>query len=155
MRQNFLIKNQKKKIEDLQFNYKPKNEEEKADVNEVLMQANELLEYRNKIIDAFKNGSFLSEHLKKSDDAGYNYVLQDVKNFIQEIKSMEEKINLNFFEDFFESQSPAIYPKMLINTSPDENKKIVAEIKDRISYLKYRIKKMSETEKKIKRLMRH
>ena len=26
------------------------------------MQANDLLEYRNKIIDAFKDGTFLSEH---------------------------------------------------------------------------------------------
>ena len=39
--------------------------------------------------------------LKKSDDATYNYVLKDVKGFIQEIKSMEEKINLSLFEDFF------------------------------------------------------
>ena len=28
------------------------------------MQANELLEYRNKIIDAFKASTFLSEYLK-------------------------------------------------------------------------------------------
>ena len=44
---------------------------------------------------------------------------------------------------------------MLINTSPDENKEIVAEIEDRISGIKERIKKMSETGKKIKMLMRH
>ena len=37
---------------------------------------------------------------------------------------------------------------MLINTSPDEKKKFVEEIKNRISDLKDRIKKMSETEKK-------
>ena len=37
---------------------------------------------------------------------------------------------------------------MLINTSPDENKEFVEEIKNRISDLKDRIKKMSETEKK-------
>ena len=97
----------------------------------------------------------MSEYLKKSDDAGYSYVLKDVENFIQEIKSMEEKINLGLFEDFFESPSPADYAKILINTSPGENKKIVEEIKDRISDLKDRIKKMSETEKKIKMLMRH
>ena len=42
---------------------------------------------------AFKDGTFLSEHLKKSD-----VVAQDVKDFIQEIKSMEEKINLSLFE---------------------------------------------------------
>ena len=29
------------------------------------MRANDLLEYRNKIIDAFKDGTFLSEYLKK------------------------------------------------------------------------------------------
>ena len=57
------------------------------------MQVNNLLEHRNKIIDAFKDGTFLSEHLKKLDDAGYNYVLKNVNDFIQEIKSMEEKIN--------------------------------------------------------------
>ena len=50
------------------------------------MQANDLLEYRNKIINVFKDDTFLSEHLKKSDNAGYIYVLKDVKNFIQEIE---------------------------------------------------------------------
>ena len=29
------------------------------------MQANDLLEYRNKIINAFKDGTFLSKYLKK------------------------------------------------------------------------------------------
>ena len=91
---------------------------------------------------------FLSEYLKKSDDAGYSYLLKNVKYFIQEIKSMEEKINLSLFEDFFESSSPVDHAKKLINTSPNENKIIVAETKDRISDLKERIKKMSETEKK-------
>ena len=91
---------------------------------------------------------FLSEYLKKSDDAGYSYLLKNVKYFIQEIKSMEEKINLSLLEEFFESSSPADYAKKLINTSPDESKKIVEEIKDRISDLKERIKKMSEKKKK-------
>ena len=50
------------------------------------MQANNLLEYRNKIIDAFKDGTFSSECFKKLDDAAYGYVLKDVNNFIQEIK---------------------------------------------------------------------
>ena len=60
------------------------------------MQANDVLEYRSKIIKAFKDGTFLSEHLKKSDDAAYyNYVLKDVNKFIEKIKSMEEKINLS------------------------------------------------------------
>ena len=49
-------------------------------------------------------------------------MIKDVNNFTQEIKSMEEKINLSLFQDFFESTSPADYPKMLINTSPDKNK---------------------------------
>ena len=75
-------------------------------------------------------------------------MLKNVDNFAQEIESMSEKINLSLFEDFFESSSPVDYAKMLINTSPDENKKIVAETKYRISDLKDRIKKMSEKEKK-------
>ena len=33
------------------------------------MQANELLKYRNKIINAFKDGTFSSKYLKKSEDA--------------------------------------------------------------------------------------
>ena len=100
------------------------------------MQANDLLEYRYKIIDAFKDGTFLSRYLKNTDNTGYNYVLKDAGNFIQEIKSIEEKINVSLFEDFFKSSSPADYAKMLINTSRDENKKIVEEIEDRISDLK-------------------
>ena len=87
------------------------------------MQANEMLEYRDKFIDAFKNGIFLSEYLKKSDDHGYNYVLKYVKDFIQEIKAMEEKINLSLFEDVLESSSPAYYAKMLINTKDLDNNK--------------------------------
>ena len=82
------------------------------------MQAN-----RDKIIDAFKDGTFLSENLKKSDAPTYDYVLKDVNDFIQEIKSMEEKINLNLFEDFSELL-PADYAKTLINIrNADENKK--------------------------------
>ena len=65
------------------------------------MQPNDLLKYRNKIIDVFKNGIFLSEYLKKLDNAGYNYVLKNVKDFIQQTESMSEKINLSLFEDFF------------------------------------------------------
>ena len=66
------------------------------------MQANNLLEYRDKIIDAFKNRTFLSEHFfKKSDDAANNYMLKVVNKFIEEIKSMEEKNNLSLFEEFF------------------------------------------------------
>ena len=53
--------NSEKKIE-LKFNYKPKNEKEEEEINGVFMQANDLLEYRNKIINALKNGTFSSEH---------------------------------------------------------------------------------------------
>ena len=111
-------------------------------MDKVLMHANDMLKYRDKIIEAFRDGTFSSEHLKKSDAAAYDYVLKDVNDFIQEIKLMEEKINLSLFEDFFESSSPADYTEMLINIkNADENKGIVAEIKDKISDLKDRIKK--------------
>ena len=42
------------------------------------MQVNDMLEYRDKIIEAFRDGTFFSEHLNKSDDAAYDYVLKDV-----------------------------------------------------------------------------
>ena len=113
------------------------------------MQANDLLKYRDKIIEAFRDYTFSSEHLKKSDDAAYDYVLKDINNFIRKIKSMEEKINLSLSGDFFESSSTADYAKMLINIkNPEENKEIVAEIKDRISNLKGIIKEISEIKKK-------
>ena len=70
-------------------------------------------------------------------------MLKDVKYFIQEFESMSEKFNLSLFEDFFESSSPTDYSKKLINTSPDENKKFIEEINNRI-------KEMSEKEKKDK-----
>ena len=53
----------------------------------------------------------------------------------------KKKINLSLFKDFFESL-PADYAEMLINTENSEkNKEFVAEIKNRISDLKDRIKK--------------
>ena len=119
------------------------------------MQANGLLEYRDEIIEAFKDGTFSSEHLKKLDDAAYDYVLKDVNNLIQKTESISENINPNLFNEFFEL-SPADYVKVLINTNnPDKNKEFVAEIKDRISDLKDRIKQMIETGKKIKMLVIH
>ena len=129
-----------KKIEELKYNYKPKNEKEKEEINEVLIHANDMLEYRDKIIEAFKDGTCLSEHLKKSD-AAYDYVLKDVNSFIQKCESMSDNINPNLFNEFFEL-SPADYAKELINTkNPDKNKEFVAETKDRMSDLKGRIKK--------------
>ena len=51
-------RNLEKKIEELKYNYKPKNVEEKEEINGVLMQANDMLEYRDKIIEAFGNDTF-------------------------------------------------------------------------------------------------
>ena len=77
------------------------------------MQANELLECRNTIIEAFKNGTFKSKHLKESDNAAYGYVLKDVNKFIKEIKSMEEKINLSL-KNFFNHHHQLIMQKCLL-----------------------------------------
>ena len=93
-------RNLEKKVGELKFNYRSTNKKEKEEINGVLMQANDLLKYGDKIIQAFRDGTFLSEHLKKTDNAAYNYVLKDINSFIQEIKSMEEKIDLILFEDF-------------------------------------------------------
>ena len=69
---------------------------------------------------------------------------------------MLENTYPSLFNEFFEL-SPSDYAKMLIDIkNTDKNIEMVAEIKDRISALKDRIKKnMSETEKKIKMLIRH
>ena len=145
-------KRNRKKIEELQFKCKTE-EKEKEEINGVLMQANDLLEYRNKIIKAFMDGTFSSEHLKESDNAAYNYVLKYVNKSIEEIKSMEEKIDLIWFKEFFESPSPANYTERLINTkNRNENKETV---ENRILDLKDEIKRMSEKEKKIKMQMGH
>ena len=40
------------------------------------MHANDMLKYSNKVIEAFRNGTSLSEHLKKSDNSDYDYVLK-------------------------------------------------------------------------------
>ena len=145
-----------KKTEKLKFKFKPKNVQEKEKIDGVLMQANHLLQNKDKITEAFKDGTFPSERLKKSDDAAYGYVLESIKKFIQKIKSMTENINLSLFEEFFESLSPADYAKRLINVKdPNESKEIVTEIKDKISYVKDRIKEMSEKEKTIKVRMKY
>ena len=119
----FLKEIQRKKIEELKFDYRPENAEEKEEINGVLMQANDMLEYWDKIIEAFKDGTFSSEHLKKSDDATHDRVLKDVNNFIHKIESMSENINLSLFEEFFESSPPADYAKNLNNVNDlNENK---------------------------------
>ena len=90
----------------------------------------------------------MSKYLKKSDDAAYDFTLKVVNKFIEEIKLMEEKINLSLCEDFFGFSLPADYEKELINTkNADKNKGIVEEIEDRISDLEDRIKQMSDKEK--------
>ena len=64
------------KINELKHNYDPTNVIEKEEINGVLIQANDMLEYRDKIINAFGDGTFSSEYFKKSDDAAYDYVLK-------------------------------------------------------------------------------
>ena len=70
------------KIGDL-YGYEPKKKKEKEEINGILMQANDLLEYRGEVIKAFKDGSFLSEHLKKSDDAAYDFTLKNINKLFR------------------------------------------------------------------------
>ena len=82
-------------------------------------------------------------------------MLEDVNKFIQKIESMLKNINLSLFNGFFDL-SPTDYAKRLINVKdPNENKEIVAEIEDKISDLKDRIKKIGKKGKKINMLMKH
>ena len=52
-----------KNIKKLKFNFKAKNVEEKEEIDKVLMHANDMLGYRDKIIEALRDGTFSSEHL--------------------------------------------------------------------------------------------
>ena len=78
------------------------------------MQANDMLNYRDEIIEAFRNGTFSSEHLKKSDDAAYDYRLKDASKSIKKIESIAKNINLSLINEFFEL-SPVDYAKYLID----------------------------------------
>ena len=112
------------------------------------MQANDKLEFRDKIIKAFRDHNFLFEDAKKSDDAAYDYVLKDVSKFIKKIESMAENINLSLFCEFFEL-SPVDYAKHLINLkNTEENKELGTGAENRISDLKDTIRNMNEKEKK-------
>ena len=112
------------------------------------MQVNDKLEFRDKIIKAFRDHNFLFEDAKKSDDAAYDYVLKDVSKFIKKIESMAENINLSLFCEFFEL-SPVDYAKHLINLkNTEENKEFGTEAENRISDLKDTIRNMNEKEKK-------
>ena len=113
------------------------------------MQANDMLEQRDQIIEPFRDGTSSFEHLKKSDDAAYKYVLKDINKFIQKIKSLTEKVNLSFFREFF-GLSPVDYANYLTNlknTKKKKNKKTVTEAENIISALKDTIKKVSEKKK--------
>ena len=82
-----------------------------------------MLKYRDHIVEAFRDGTFSSEHLKKSDAAAYAYVFKDVNNFIQKIKSMSENINPGLFNEFFEL-SPADYARLINVQDPNEGKEM-------------------------------
>ena len=113
------------------------------------MQANDLFKYRDKIIYAFKDGTFQSQHQKRSDDAANDYVLKIVNKSIEEIKSMKEKINLSLSEEFFE-YSRTDYAKMLINIkNQDENRKTVEEIKIRFKRQNKRNKRKRKKDKNV------
>ena len=115
------------------------------------MHAIDLLEYRDKIINAFEKGIFLFEQAKEeSKDVLYDFVLEDVNKLIQKIESVSKNINLSLFNEFFKSSS-VDYAKYLINLkNTEENKEFANEMKNRISSLKEKIKEMSVKEKKSK-----
>ena len=119
------------------------------------MQANDMFEYRNAIIDPFKDGNFLSEQLKKLVDAAYDYVLKDLKSTFRQLIQCQKNINSSLFKEFFQSSSPANYVKNLINAKNlDESKITAIEIKDTISNLKDN-KRNERKRKKIKVRMKH
>ena len=59
----FSQRKMEKKIEELR-GYRPENVE-REEISGVLMQANDMFEYRDRIIEAFRDGTFSSKYLKK------------------------------------------------------------------------------------------
>ena len=87
-----------------------------------------------KLLMPLKMVLFLSEHLKKSNNAAYNHCWKMQRILLRKLNQCQ-KINLTLFQDFVESSSPADYAKMLINTEdPDKSKEFVAEIKNNIRF---------------------
>ena len=91
-RQNLRKEIKKKKIQDLRGCRINAEEEEKEIIDGVLMQANGLFEYRDKVFDAFKDGTFLSEHLEKSHAAACDYVLKDVIILFRKLNRWKKKL---------------------------------------------------------------
>ena len=58
----FFQKNLEEKIGELNFGYRPENAEEKEEIDKVLMHANDMLKYRDNIIEAFRDGTFSSKY---------------------------------------------------------------------------------------------
>ena len=61
---------------------------------------------------------------KKTDNATYNYTLKNVKDSIQELKSMSEKINLSLFEEFLNLHHQLIMQKCLLILVQMKTKKL-------------------------------
>ena len=78
-----------------------------------MIHSNDMLDYGHKIIEAFINGTFSSEHLKKSDDAANDYTLKGVNNFIQKIELMAKKIN---YHHQLVMQKSLLIPKIQMKT---------------------------------------
>ena len=78
-----------------------------------MIHSNDMLDYGHKIIEAFINSTFSSEHLKISDDAANDYTLKGVNNFIQKIELMAEKIN---YHHQLVMQKSLLIPKIQMKT---------------------------------------
>ena len=118
-----------KKIKRPKFDYKPNNIEEE-EINSVIMHTIDLLEYRDRIIKHLKKIFFLFEQVKEEPKNVYGeFVIKDVSNFIQKIKSISKNISSSLFNEFFES-SLVDYAEYLINLkNTTENKEFATEAK--------------------------
>ena len=122
-----------------------------------------MLNNRQEVIDAFKGCIFLykdeskikeeseEESKEESEENKLEKTKDDFKKFIEYIENESEGINYDLFKDYFDFVVPSALAKNLYQTkNENKNNELVEEIKNRWSYLKDEIKKMTEDEKKLK-----
>ena len=139
---------------DAKFNtssrYSPRNPIYTEAKNSLLNNVKNFYKGRKKIIEGFKDGTFL---LKSDDESEQQQVSKkstkdDVSAFNERINKEETAINSELFKKYFNFQRPSEMLKYLYQTNDREkNNKSVSVINSELQDLEKEIKEMSEEER--------
>ena len=137
-------------IVDALNNYIPKAQKYIEAKNSLLNNVKNFYKGRKKIIEGFKDGTFL---LKSDDESEQQQVSKkstedDVSAFNERINKEETAINSELFKKYFNFQRPSEMLKYLYQTNDREkNNKSVSVINSELQDLEKEIKEMSEEER--------